>query len=242
MRRRNSIEEILAFENAVKNAGNRTKYLSSIVREDVRGHYRAAFKQHDQGNAKLVFVTNCSANENQRVSVGSADVEVFHLDDLLQFMADHIEDAMPRTNDLVLNGISTLISTTPEVSEVPTSIVFAQLADFISYMDDDPFDLLFARNVRLTLGNTPVNREIAQTFVSAPTEFAYSNNGITVLCEKVTHDPGKGRLTVVNPRVVNGSQTLHSIRNARTTSAGARADALDRSATGQCRDAPGDRA
>ena len=40
-------------------------------------------------------------------------------------------------------------------------------------MDKDPYNLLFARNVRLTLGNTSVNAEIRETFNYCPKEFAF---------------------------------------------------------------------
>jgi AIPR protein len=107
-------------------------------------------------------------------------------------------------------------------TEIPTSIVFAKLIDFVKYMEGDPYDLLFARNVRLSLGNTPVNKEIRATFKDSPTEFVFSNNGITMLCERHTHDPGKQEIKIENPRIVNGSQTLHSIRDVNNPSLTAR--------------------
>jgi AIPR protein len=129
---------------------------------------------------------------------------------------------MPETEPLVLSGISNVLTPPTNESEVPTSIVFARLIDFISYMENDPFDLLFARNVRLWLGNTEPNKAIRETFRDAPKEFAYSNNGITILCKKHTHDPGTQELRLENPRVVNGSQTLHSIRGLENPSRAAR--------------------
>ena len=89
-------------------------------------------------------------------------------------------------------------------------------------MERDPNEMLFARNVRLTLGNTPVNQAIRRTFETEPREFAFSNNGITMLCEKHTHDPGPKELSIENPRVVNGSQTLHSVRDVPHPSSNAR--------------------
>ncbi|HCJ66493.1 MAG TPA: hypothetical protein DHV62_04000 [Elusimicrobia bacterium] len=144
------------------------------------------------------------------------------MDDLIQFIVDDIDIAMPRTDDLVLNDIHNVLSPDKKDTEVSTSIVFAKLYDFVKYMEDDPYDLLFARNVRLDLGNTQVNKEIKKTFESKPTEFAFSNNGITMLCERHIHNPGTKELTIVNPRVVNGSQTLHSIRTIQTPPLNAR--------------------
>jgi len=89
-------------------------------------------------------------------------------------------------------------------------------------MSHDPHDLLFARNVRLSLGNTSPNKAIKETFRKNPKEFAFSNNGITILCERHIHDPGTKILQLINPRVVNGSQTLHSIRDVHPPSQNAR--------------------
>jgi len=91
-------------------------------------------------------------------------------------------------------------------------------------MESDSFDLLFNRNVRvaISISRSKVNRAIRDTFKSSPKEFAFSNNGITMLCEKQHYDPGQKVLTLENPRVVNGSQTLHSIRDVPNPSANAR--------------------
>lgn len=214
--------EITAFWGAFANVGNRGTYLSEIVRPELRPHYKKLFEHYDQGRAHLFFVTNSRRNEAQLSAAHSCDVQVLHLEDVLQFMVDYIEDAMPHTPHLLLTGINTVLSADKNDSEVPTSIVFARLADFIKYMDGDPYDLLFARNVRLNLGNTPVNKEIRDTFRDAPKEFAFSNNGITILCEKVVHDPGAHEVKITNPRIVNGSQTLHSIRDVPSPSDAAR--------------------
>ena len=205
-------DEITRFWQAFENKSNRPDYLANAVREPLRQHYRKLFKLYDDGDAKLYFVTNHRLNENQSRSVSNYGVTIYHLDDVLQYVAEHIEGAMPETEPLLLSGISNVLTPATNESEVPTSIVFARLIDFIKYMEDDPFDLLFARNVRLWLGGTETNKDIQETFRDAPKEFAYSNNGITLLCRKHTHDPGKQELHLWNPRVVNGSQTLHSVR------------------------------
>ena len=214
-------DEVTRYWQAFENKANRSAYLS-IVREPLRQHFRKLFKLYDEGAATLYFVTNHRVNAGQYVSVENYDVAILHLDELLQYVAEHIEGAMPETEPLLLTGISNVLTPATNESEVPTSIVFARLIDFIDYMEKDPFDLLFARNVRLWLGNTETNKDIRNTFREAPKEFAYSNNGITILCRKHTHDPGKQELRLENPRVVNGSQTLHSIREVENPSRVAR--------------------
>jgi hypothetical protein len=203
--------EITRYWQAFANKANRPAYLRT-VRSELHSRYKKLFDRYDEGNARLMFVTNHRRNDRQFEAVKSYGVTIFHLEEILQFMVDFIEGAMPRTKPLVLTGIKTLLTADPKDTAVPTSIVFARVIDLIDYMQRDIYGLLFARNVRLDLGNTPVNKDIQKTFVEAPEEFAFSNNGITMLCENLTHQPAAQELTIENPRVVNGSQTLHSVQ------------------------------
>jgi hypothetical protein len=215
-------DEITRFWQAFANKANRQAYLS-VVRSELRQRYQKMFTYYDEERAQLLFVTNHRRNEKQYESVKAFGVKIFHLNDLLQFVVDYIEDAMPRTPTLKLTGINTILSVDKRDTNVPTSIVFAKLIDLIRYMqDDDPYDLLFARNIRLKLLRSKVNPEIAATFRDEPAEFVFSNNGITMLCERHSHDSGTQEVVIENPRVVNGSQTLHSIRDVLTPSTTAR--------------------
>ena len=169
----------------------------------------------DAGAAESMFVTNCIRNDGAMAPLDNLPVKIFHLGDLIQHLIDDLDVTMPRTPDFRLSDIHMVLSPAQSDTSVATSIVFARLVDFIDYMNRDPFDLFFARNVRVWFGiqKYSVNEEIRDTFEDHPEEFAFSNNGITVLCEKHTQDPGTKELTLTNPRVVNGSQTLHSIRD-----------------------------
>lgn len=216
-------DEITRYWQAFENKANRNEYLAT-VRQELHPRFKDLFRLYDNGHAELYFVTDHSVNLKQVASVAKLGVTIIHLDELLQYVAEHLEGAMPETDPLLLTGVTNVLTPPTNESEVPTSIVFARLIDFINYMEQDPFDLLFARNVRLWLGKgTEANKAIAETFRNAPKEFAYSNNGITILCKKHTHNPGKQELTLENPRVVNGSQTLHSIRDVTSPSRLARA-------------------
>lgn len=215
-------EEVSYFCYAFENKETRKEYLQNAVKSELKPKYNKLFDFYDEGTAHLIFVTNHKKNDAQYSLIKKLPLKLFHLDDLIQFIVDDIDIAMPRTKDLMLTGINNVLSPDKKDTEVSTSIVFARLMDFIKYMEDDPYDLLFARNVRLDLGNTPVNKGIKRTFDSYPKEFAFSNNGITILCEHHIHNPGTKELTIVNPRVVNGSQTLHCIRDVQNPSQNAR--------------------
>ena len=217
-------EEIVYFWRAFDNKESREAYLQRAVKAELRPRYRRLFEAYDAGAAQLMFVTNHQLNERQYEQVAQLPVEIFHLDDLVQYLIDDLDGAMPRTPSITLAGIHSVPAPYEEATDVHTSIVFARLIDFIRYMQRDQYDLLFMRNVRVAMsfGRSPVNRAIRDTFRDDPKEFAFSNNGITLLCEKQTYYSGIKELILENPRVVNGSQTLHSIRDVPNPSSEAR--------------------
>lgn len=217
-------QEIKYFWQAFENKEARQPYLERAVKAELRPRYKQLFERYDNGAVELLFVTNHRINEAHYESLSGAPVKVFHLDDLIQFLVDDIDGAMPRTPSIQLHDVHGVLSPDKADTEVATSIVFARLVDFIRYMEKDPFDLLFNRNVRVAISTkrSEVNRNIRLTFKDSPKEFAFSNNGITLLCERQHHDPADKVLTLENPRVVNGSQTLHSIRDVPNPSANAR--------------------
>ncbi len=78
---------------------------------------------------------------------------------------------------------------------------------------------IFERNIREYLGANPINNGIVETLKSASERknFIYYNNGITIVCEKIQTDyiDTSSQLRVlplVNPQVVNGCQTVNSIK------------------------------
>ncbi|RSY88829.1 hypothetical protein DAH66_05125 [Sphingomonas koreensis] len=75
--------------------------------------------------------------------------------------------------------------------------------------------LLFEENVRVYLGEqNDINRRIYDTAVSPEAGmFWYYNNGITIVCEHFSYQPGfrNTPLKLLNPQVVNGGQTSHAL-------------------------------
>lgn len=71
---------------------------------------------------------------------------------------------------------------------------------------------IFDDNVRDSQGYTTVNQEILSTLNDDPDRFVLFNNGITIVCQKISPEKGKYRLD--NPQIVNGCQTCHMIYQA----------------------------
>lgn len=82
---------------------------------------------------------------------------------------------------------------------------------------------IFDKNIREYLGNKGVNKSIYQTLLDEEDRknFFYYNNGITVICDKMTKivtQPSdynmNAAFTIENPQIVNGCQTVNSIYEA----------------------------
>ena len=218
----NFYDEITTFRSRFINKELRTDFLTKTIKEGLREYYKKVFSRYDDGIVDLYFITNHSENEKQSCNVKFDEVRVYHLENLLYFTAEYLRNGMPHTPDLLLTGIEDILPA-KIVSGISTNIIFARVSDFIKYHEDkDSYDLLFSRNVRLDLGKTEPNKAITQTFENNPDEFVYSNNGVILICDDLKHDPGKREVTIKNPRVVNGSQTLHSVRHADKISNSAR--------------------
>ncbi len=76
---------------------------------------------------------------------------------------------------------------------------------------------LVRENIRRYRGSSRVNVEITKTLLEAPEHFVYFNNGVTLLCEKVSHvgpmdterKVAKFRLEGVS--IINGAQTVGTV-------------------------------
>jgi len=72
---------------------------------------------------------------------------------------------------------------------------------------------LFSRNVRLSLGTTKVNKDIAASISDTKEhiKFPLYHNGITLICDGATYNGEKNQITITDYSVVNGAQSLTSL-------------------------------
>lgn len=71
---------------------------------------------------------------------------------------------------------------------------------------------IFDDNVRDSQGYSLVNKEIMATLKQSPERFALYNNGITIVCKKVSIE--NGIYVLKDPQIVNGCQTCNMIYQA----------------------------
>lgn len=76
---------------------------------------------------------------------------------------------------------------------------------------------LVRENIRRYRGSSSVNEEITKTLLEAPEHFVYFNNGVTLLCDKITAvgetdtERRLGRFQLEGVSIINGAQTAGTV-------------------------------
>lgn len=146
-------------------------------------------------------------------SLGFAESEfrIYNYNRIMQLYHDKMRDFTPSIGVYNLpfeDSDKSIIKTSGNKSWVLTVNV-----DEIRSLVNKYKDLLFRKNVRNFLGKSRTNRKILETLEIDPDNFWYYNNGITILCDKANIVMEKGYIRLENPQIVNGCQTVMSIKN-----------------------------
>lgn len=185
-------------------AGNANGELKKLITSQ---HVRAKLAK---GYAlKGVFVCNQDPDDNAKEYLAShPHIQLY---DRQRIASEYIDLSLA-------SGVTSTVAFTcdqaPLELEVPSLAklyLFAARASELVQLPGISDGQLFSQNVRLSLGNTEVNRAISRTLKEKVEhkKFPLFHNGITLLCDKATH--ANGKLEVENFVVVNGAQSLTAL-------------------------------
>jgi hypothetical protein len=174
------------------------------VRVQLRATYKNIRKRalRKRGDVRFIFVTT---KRFQLEESGSVEIEEIQKVSSLWYL--YSEGFTPPTEFIELS-LESAWHTSSENNDFKTYVGLAEVRDFLRLMDDDKNERLFAQNVRTDLRST-INREIRTTYERDAGRFWLGNNGIYIVCKKVT--PSGNTYRLVYPSIINGSQTLHTI-------------------------------
>ncbi|WP_138373661.1 MULTISPECIES: AIPR family protein [Oscillospiraceae] len=103
----------------------------------------------------------------------------------------------------------------PDIENVTQSYLgFIDYREYLKLITDENGDIrrsVFYDNVRDYQGDNPVNHEMAETVSNDPNKFVLFNNGVTVICKKLSCL--RNRFTLTDYQIVNGCQTSHVLFN-----------------------------
>jgi len=195
------------------------RYLESIE-SSLHDDYRRLFETIQQGNLGIVWelTTLQSRSRAGEKRLRNLDPSNFaYATDNLFLYELSLEGATPPAEPMTLNFEEQFTLVDPQMerkysSKFTSHIASVKVKDFIDYLDADPRYQILARNVRSDLGSD-INEDIKRTFATAPEEFWYSHNGITMICERANIKDKK--ITLDKPSVINGAQTLYALKGVR---------------------------
>jgi hypothetical protein len=164
-------------------------------------------------DVKGVFVTNTGLDKNAQDFLDHhPNIAVF---DKSRLAAEFVDVAQPQG----VKGTFSFTAADGYIDYAAGSSVrmylFPALASELVQLKGIADQSLFALNVRLSLGNTKVNKEIQVSLRNRKSHkrFPLFHNGITLLAQKVTG--GDAEVNVRNYVVVNGAQSLTALWNNR---------------------------
>ena len=183
-------------------------YVNKLLKEKIENSIK---KIKDEGySVKLVFVTTHKENPNYQVySKEDVPLEVISSKDIERRYEEWRHGHTPELGEIKMNFSS--------IMESPLSDPKAYLANFDVCELFEKYqtykDKLFSRNVRIFYGDTnKPNKAMKMTLLSKRAQdFWYFNNGITILSEKVKINHENKIISLLNPQIINGCQTVSTI-------------------------------
>lgn len=201
--------EIGAFENLARKFTNPESEHEfsgwlATVKPEFRSHYQKVREKalKNPKNVRFVFITS------KRNEYG--EDELYEVEDIQNISALwylYSEGFTPPTEFIDL-ALDNAWFTPSNNGRYKTYVGLADVKTFLRLMKDDENERLFAQNVRTNL-HSKVNGYIRNTYEEEPDVFWLCNNGVYIVCKKVTSSGNQYHLTY--PSVINGSQTLHAI-------------------------------
>ncbi|MHA2402947.1 MAG: AIPR family protein, partial [Candidatus Kariarchaeaceae archaeon] len=130
---------------------------------------------------------------------------------VLNLHQDSLRDYTPKTGhyNLRFNDADKIILRKSNVNSWVINVPVEEIRQLVTRFPKD----LFRKNIRNFLGTSKANRAIRSTLKDDPDNFWYYNNGITILCDQANLVLEESHIRLVNPQVVNGCQTVTSIKN-----------------------------
>jgi len=173
----------------------------------------------EKPNCILYYVTtgkwvedqNCVARKNKAVD----DLENLELFQNVQFItvdASLIQKYYRNTIDVIEKEIDfsqkVLLPEIPKIKQSYLGYVdYREYLKLIVGQNGEIIKNVFYDNVRDYQGENDVNSEISETIKNSSEKFILLNNGVTIICKKLTYF--RNKFTLTDYQIVNGCQTSH---------------------------------
>lgn len=190
-----------SLQNLVNSAGD-VQVASLIKRLDL-------LKKIEDYDVRGVFVANLDLDHNGSAYLKTVSIKFVGRSEMEDtYISDQKEQMHTGVADFDIFGVT--VSDYAVDGETKAAIGPVLASDLVK-LGGIADQSLFSANVRASLGNTKVNKDIAKSIRNPALHKAFPlfHNGITVLAKSVAHDDKK--LTIKDYYVVNGCQSLNAL-------------------------------
>lgn len=104
------------------------------------------------------------------------------------------------------------MQTLGEDTNVYSVVCTVEVNDLLKWFrNSDNVKCFLQKNVREFLGEGKIAKGIVRSYLESPAWFWYKHNGVIIFADNLSIDESKRELTLRNPQVVNGGQTLSAL-------------------------------
>lgn len=195
-----------------KDCNERLKKKIEAIRQALDEDYRVEFELLTTGTLTDAAAKDLAAFTEQIAEFDdfSASLHLIDTDMIAARLAEAEDSVLPSLEHTVTLDPSKILSAS--FSNASTVIAVLPLTECLKFPGITD-GRLFAKNVRQSLGsNNKVNRELKRTIHSERVrDFMFYHNGVTAICDSMTLNPNRTKLTLKGVSVVNGCQSLNTI-------------------------------
>jgi hypothetical protein len=191
--------------------------LNSTASQELKSLVREAKIQEKANYKKIsVFVTNKTFNTHAKEYIGvTENLEAYdsqYLFDKYTYFADE-EIRFPPV-DIYITNHTKIDYDLPDRTQVR---VYSIRAKELLKLEGIQDRTLFYKNVRYSVGNTRVNKDIRSTIDQANehNNFFLYHNGISIICDSLVEDLEHDKITLSGYAIVNGCQSMLSFFESR---------------------------
>ena len=178
----------------------------------VRGELRPKYEQLRRATLRAPSDTRFIFLTTKRFELGESElVTVEDIHRIAALWHLYSEGFTPPTESITLR-LESSWETPSADNGFMTLVGLTDVAAFLALMEDEDNEALFAQNVRTDL-RSQINKGIQRTYEQTPDTFWLGNNGLYIVCKDI--DKRHGQYKLLFPSIINGSQTLHSIRHSK---------------------------
>ncbi len=161
----------------------------------------------DRGyGVKLIFITTNKNNPNQGL-YNDGDIEIISSGKIQRLFEEWERGHTPELGNITFSYLTFM-----EGPKEPRSVIVHLEAESIRNAYLSWKEKLFSKNVRIFYGSSKkANSSMKKTLAEQPKMFWYFNNGITILSNKIDISPNDKRITLTDPQIINGCQTVSTL-------------------------------